>query len=111
VRDHVRHIVDDMRQTSKPHFLEARTYRYRGHSMSDPATYRTKQEVARAKEEDPIITFRDELFADGVLAEEQYKEWQKAARNQASQSVDFADRSPEPPLSNLHNFTYANTNA
>jgi pyruvate dehydrogenase E1 component alpha subunit len=107
VRDRIGHIVSDMRQNSKPHFLEARTYRYRGHSMSDPATYRTKQEVARAKEEDPILTYRDHLISENVLTEDQFKEWQKAARNQASQAVDFADRSAEPPLSNLHNFTYA----
>ncbi|MEM7148108.1 MAG: pyruvate dehydrogenase (acetyl-transferring) E1 component subunit alpha [Verrucomicrobiota bacterium] len=111
VRDHVGNIVRDMRENHQPHFLEIRTYRYRGHSMSDPATYRTKQEVARAKEEDPIHTFRDQLISEGTLSEEQFKEMQKAARDDASQSVTFADNSPDPPLSDIHKYTYALTDS
>ncbi|MEM8954963.1 MAG: pyruvate dehydrogenase (acetyl-transferring) E1 component subunit alpha [Verrucomicrobiota bacterium] len=111
VRDHVANIVHDMRQTHKPHFLEIRTYRYRGHSMSDPANYRTKQEVARAKEGDPILTFRDQLISEGSLTEEEFKAMQKTSRDAASQSVTFADNSPDPPLSDLHKYTYALTDS
>ncbi len=107
VRDQVRNVVEDIRANSHPHFLEARTYRYRGHSMSDPATYRTKQEVDTKKEQDPITTFRDQLISEGLLSDEQFTQAQKAARQEAAESVTFADQSPDPPLSELHDYTYA----
>lgn len=106
VRNAVHHIVEDIRANPHPHFLEARTYRYRGHSMSDPATYRSKQEVEAKKDEDPIAGFRETLTREGTLTNETFKEMQQASRKLASESVSFADRSPNPPLSQLHDYTY-----
>ncbi|MFV1994009.1 MAG: pyruvate dehydrogenase (acetyl-transferring) E1 component subunit alpha [Verrucomicrobiales bacterium] len=109
VRDAVRQIAGDIRANSRPHFLEARTYRYRGHSMSDPATYRSKQEVDERKQDDPINNFRDILISEGSLTEEGFKELQSKAREEAAESVSFADSSPDPPLEQLHDYTYART--
>ena len=58
VRDSFRTVLDAMRKRPYPFFIEARTYRYRGHSMSDPATYRTKEELDKYKNEDPIVRFQ-----------------------------------------------------
>ncbi len=109
VRTAVSRIVTSMRENPHPHFLEIRTYRYRGHSMSDPATYRTKQELEERKREDPIENIRDTLIAEGHLSEEEFKQMQKAARAAAAESVTFADQSPEPPLEELHDYVYART--
>jgi pyruvate dehydrogenase E1 component alpha subunit len=106
VRDSVRQIVDEIRTRPQPHFLEARTYRYRGHSMSDPATYRSKQEVEAKKEEDPIAAFHETLAEEGLITEESFKEMQQAARAEAAESVTFADESPDPPLEDLHGYIY-----
>ena len=107
VRSAVSEIVTSMRKNPHPHFLEIRTYRYRGHSMSDPATYRTKQELEERKREDPIENFRDALIAESSLTDDQFKEMQKTARAAAAESVTFADQSPEPPLEALHDYVYA----
>jgi len=106
VRDSVRQIAEEIRARPHPHFLEARTYRYRGHSMSDPATYRSKQEVEAKKEEDPIAAFHDTLVGEDLLTEETFKEIQQAARASAAESVIFADESPNPPLDDLHGYVY-----
>jgi pyruvate dehydrogenase E1 component alpha subunit len=106
VREAVGAIVAAIRAKPHPHFLEVRTYRYRGHSMSDPATYRSKQEVEAKKADDPITGFRDVLIREGILTEERFTEMQQASRKAASDSVSFADRSPAPPLAELHDYTY-----
>jgi len=63
VRDKVAEVADSIRKESHPAFLEVRTYRYRGHSMSDPASYRTKDELEKYRLDDPIIRLRAQLRA------------------------------------------------
>src|SRR2546428_546948 len=79
--------------------LEADTYRYRGHSMRDPAgaVYRTKEEVEREKLRDPIVLFRDKLLAAGLLAEADVRAIEKDVSDRVDEAVAFADASPEPP--------------
>src|SRR5258708_29610280 len=72
VRDKVAEIVDSIRKEPHPAFLEMRTYRYRGHSMSDPASYRTKQELEKYRLDDPITPFRDQLTPQGKLTNQQF---------------------------------------
>jgi len=106
VRDSFRTVLDAMRKRPYPFFIEARTYRYRGHSMSDPATYRTKEELDKYKNEDPIIGFKSVLLAEGKLDEARFAEMDREAKRLAAESVRFAEESPEPPLEDLYKYTF-----
>jgi pyruvate dehydrogenase E1 component alpha subunit len=84
-----------------PHILEMMTYRYRGHSMSDPAKYRSKEEVEKMRtEHDPITHVRDLLQAAGT-SEEDLKKLDREIRDVVADAADFAQTSPEPPESEL----------
>jgi len=106
VRDSFRTVLEAMRKRPYPFFIEARTYRYRGHSMSDPATYRTKEELDKYKHDDPIIGFKSALMAEGKLDEAQFTELDSEAKQLAAESLRFAEESPEPPLEDLHKYTF-----
>ena len=108
VRDKVAEIVDSIRKEAHPAFLEMRTYRYRGHSMSDPASYRTKQELEKYRLDDPITRLRAQLTREGKLTNEQFDLLDKRAKETALASVKFAEKSPQPPLDTLYDYTYAN---
>jgi pyruvate dehydrogenase E1 component alpha subunit len=106
VRDKLREIVGSIRKEPHPAFVEARTYRYRGHSMSDPASYRTKEELEKYRLEDPITRLRAQLTREGKLSNEEFDKFDKRAKEQAMASVKFAENSAEPPLEDLHAYTY-----
>ena len=99
VRDCVGRAVERARREGVPAFVEARTYRFRGHSMRDPAgaVYRTREEVEREKRRDPIALFTDRCVRDGVLAEADLRIIEKSVNELAEEAVAFADASPEPP--------------
>ena len=85
-----------------PFILEMKTYRYRGHSMSDPAKYRTKEEVNRMRQErDPIDNVKERLIQADV-AEEELKGMDKLIRDTVSEAVEFAQKSEEPDPSELY---------
>jgi pyruvate dehydrogenase E1 component alpha subunit len=85
-----------------PFILEMMTYRYRGHSMSDPAKYRTKEEVDRMRSEhDPIDNARRQLIDNGT-ADDMLKRIDKEIRDIVADAADFAQTSPEPPESELY---------
>ncbi len=104
---HINEAVEKARKNSTPTMLEARTYRFRGHSMSDPGTYRTKEEVEEYKRLDPIITFGAELIAFGIATQEQLEKMDEEIKTIVADAVEFADNSSEPPLEMLHQFVYA----
>jgi pyruvate dehydrogenase E1 component alpha subunit len=106
VRDSLREIVEEVRQTNQPYFVEMRTYRYRGHSMSDPATYRTKEELEKYREQDPIGRLSTQLIEEGGLTKEAFEEMDETAKRITSEAVKFADESPEPPLEDLYCYTF-----
>ena len=106
VRDKVAEIVTSIRKEPHPAFLEVRTYRYRGHSMSDPASYRTKEELEKYRLDDPITRLRAQLTREGKLTNEQFDKIDKEAKESALASVKFAEKSPEPPLEDLYKYTY-----
>jgi pyruvate dehydrogenase E1 component alpha subunit len=85
-----------------PTLVEAKTYRYRGHSMSDPATYRSKEEVADYRRQDPIQILKLRLLQQGQLTEEEYGAFDTAAKEMAEEAAVFAGASPEPELASLH---------
>jgi pyruvate dehydrogenase E1 component alpha subunit len=103
IRDAVARAVDRARHDKTPTLLEARTYRFRGHSMRDPAgaVYRTKEEVEREKLRDPILLFRDRALKAGVLSEDDAKKIEKDVNDLVDEAVAFADASPEPEPSEL----------
>ncbi len=90
-------------EKSEPTLLEIITYRYRGHSMSDPdKTYRDKQEIQEYKEQkDPITLFQNTLLKEGVITEEQISSIDKDARKEAEDAATFADKSPFPPVESI----------
>ncbi|PYJ02676.1 MAG: hypothetical protein DMF00_00965, partial [Verrucomicrobia bacterium] len=107
VRDKVAEVVDSIRKEPHPAFLEARTYRYRGHSMSDPASYRTKDELEKYRLDDPITRLRAQLTREGKLTNEQFDRLDKQAKETVLAAVKFAEQSPQPPLDKLYDYTYA----
>ncbi|MGB3147956.1 MAG: pyruvate dehydrogenase (acetyl-transferring) E1 component subunit alpha [Paracoccaceae bacterium] len=91
-----------------PYILEMMTYRYRGHSMSDPAKYRTREEVQKMKDEkDAIEHVRDLLMEAGQASEEELKAIDKEIKAIVNESAEFAKASPEPDLSELWTDIYA----
>jgi pyruvate dehydrogenase E1 component alpha subunit len=96
VQDAARQALEYVRTGNGPYILEMMTYRYRGHSMSDPAKYRTKEEVDSMKtDRDPITKVKDMLQAAGVK-EEEVKEIDKEIKEIVNDSAEFAQASPEP---------------
>ena len=94
--------LDYVRQGNGPVLMELNTYRYRGHSMSDPAKYRSREEVQEMREHhDPIDGAKTELLARG-FTEEKLKELEKLVRSQVAEAADFAENSPEPEMAELY---------
>ncbi len=102
VREEVGKAVELARQERIPSFLEARTYRFKGHSMSDPARYRTKEEVDQMKAKDPILLFQDKLLKDGVMTEAEFAQLDDRAKKAAQEAVEHAEASPDPELASLY---------
>jgi len=91
-----------------PYILEMMTYRYRGHSMSDPAKYRTREEVEKLKtEKDAIEHVRDLLLGAGLASDEDLKAIDKDIKEIVNASAEYAKESPEPDLSELWTDIYA----
>lgn len=100
--------VAHCRAGNGPYILEMMTYRYRGHSMSDPAKYRTREEVEKIKtEKDCIEHVRDLLLQAGLASDEELKAIDKDIKAIVNESAEFAKESPEPALSELWTDIYA----
>jgi pyruvate dehydrogenase E1 component alpha subunit len=90
-----------------PFILEALTYRYRGHSMSDPAKYRTRDEVQHVREErDPIDRLRKLMLDEGMADEDAFKAIDKEIRAVVNEAASFAQDSPEPEPGELYTDVY-----
>ncbi len=95
--------VEWTRSGKGPIILDMQTYRYRGHSMSDPAKYRSKEEVQKMRSEhDPIEQVKQRLIEKGWATEEELKEIDKEVRDIVADSADFAQNDPEPDASELY---------
>jgi len=91
-----------------PYILEVKTYRYRGHSMSDPAKYRTREEVQKMREErDPIEAVRSLLLTGKHASEDELKAIDKEIKAVVNESAEFSKTSPEPALEELWTDIYA----
>ncbi|MEP3245916.1 MAG: pyruvate dehydrogenase (acetyl-transferring) E1 component subunit alpha [Sneathiella sp.] len=92
-----RKAVEWARSGKGPYILEMKTYRYRGHSMSDPAKYRSKEEVNKKRaESDPIERVREKLLNDKVYSEDELKDIDRKVKSVVAEAVEFAQESPEP---------------
>lgn len=86
-----------------PYILEMKTYRYRGHSMSDPAKYRSREEVSKVrKESDPIDNLREVLLKHKMTTEEALKDIDREVKAVVTQAANFAQKSPEPDSRELY---------
>jgi len=99
VRECVARAVDRARRDHMPSLVEARTYRFRGHSMRDPAgaVYRTRDEVDRERQRDPIVLFGDRCRREGLLGDQDIEALEKAASDLVDEAVAFAEASEPPP--------------
>src|ERR687884_142569 len=108
VRAATERAVERARKNYLPSLIEVRTYRFMGHSMSDPGHYRTRAEIERYQERDPIKVFGNNLREKGILDDAGLKEIEDRVRAEVERSVKFADESPEPPPEELFTDIYAN---
>jgi len=97
--------VEHARRTSEPTLLEIRTYRYRGHSMSDPGKYRTPDEIEQQKKLDPLMRAREQLKALG-RSEEELQKLDAEIEAEVQDAIRFAEESPEPSPDILEPTTY-----
>lgn len=99
--------LEHVRNGNGPILLEMKTYRYRGHSMSDPAKYRSKEEVEEYKENrDPINKIREHILKNKYATEEELKNIEKKIKDIVQEAAEFAENSPEPDLSELYTNVY-----
>lgn len=106
VRATMEHAIADARG-GKPSLIEARTYRYKGHSMSDPQKYRTREEIDAYRKRDALQSFATRLVEAGILAQTDVEGLTKRIESAIEDAVAFAEQSPEPSLSELYTDIYA----
>ncbi|WP_327099542.1 pyruvate dehydrogenase (acetyl-transferring) E1 component subunit alpha [Nocardia vinacea] len=107
VRDIATELVEAARREGKPALLEAVSHRLKGHSVVDPAKYRSAEAVSTARESDPVARLQRELIAAGVLDEDTVAAIEAEVREEVDAAVAFADASPHPEPTSLFDYTYA----
>ncbi len=96
-------VLEHVRAGEGPYVMELKTYRYRGHSMSDPAKYRSKEEVTTVrKESDPIDNLRATILEQGLADEATFKEIDREIKGLVNEAAEFSQQSPEPDPSELY---------
>ncbi len=100
-RDHVA-----MAREGQPSLLEVRTYRYRGHSMSDPGKYRTKEELEQKKNEDPIFRLKAYMLDKQLADNELFDQIDEEVKQEVMDAVDFAEESEFPPIETAYEDVY-----
>lgn len=102
----VKQAAEYVRENSMPLILEVKTYRYRGHSMSDPAKYRSKEEVETYKERDPITEIRKIILENNYASEADLKEIEQSVKEIIKEAVEFSENSPLPDEEELYTNIY-----
>lgn len=108
VREAVQRAVERGRESYLPTLLEVRTYRFMGHSMSDPGNYRTRAEIEKYQERDPIKLFSASLLEEKIVDQKSFEQIDKDVREEVERAVRFAEESPEPSPEELFTDIYAN---
>jgi len=109
VAEKSRMILNEIRTLREPYFLECKTYRYRAHSMFDPDLYRDPEEIVLWKKRDPIALWRKTLQSQGILDDHQYDEIKASCDGLVEIAGNFAQKSPDPPLSSLTDFVLSDS--
>jgi pyruvate dehydrogenase E1 component alpha subunit len=99
--------VEICRAEQRPLLVEAMTYRFRGHSMSDPERYRSREQVSKWKEQDPIPAFTARLYAEGKVTEAEVEEMDANAIAVADAAAAAADEAPFPTPESLYDNVYS----
>jgi len=102
--------LERARRGDGPTFIEARTYRYRGHSMSDAEPYRTKDEVSKMKDEDPIELVRYRILDKKWASESELKNIEDNSKEFVEECITFMENSPYPEHSQVYDFVYSEPN-
>ncbi|HEX7722424.1 MAG TPA: pyruvate dehydrogenase (acetyl-transferring) E1 component subunit alpha [Pyrinomonadaceae bacterium] len=108
MREATQRAIKRAREESLPTLIEALTYRYMGHSMSDPGKYRTRAEIEKYQERDPIKVFTKTLKDNGFLSDSDIAEIEAQVKDEVEKAVRFADESPLPDPKELYTDVYAN---
>ena len=108
VRHHVDKALEHLRKGEGPLFLEAKTYRFRGHSMADPSAYRESSEVVQWQEKDPIDNLAKLAIQYDIFKESDLEKLDKEIQETVDDAIAFADESDEPDMADLHNNIYEN---
>ena len=108
VRHHVDKALEHLRKGEGPLFLEAKTYRFRGHSMADPSAYRESSEVVKWQEKDPIDNLAKLAIQYDIFKESDLEKIDKEIQETVDDAIAFADESDEPDMADLHNNIYEN---
>lgn len=106
VHEAVSKAADHIRSGKGPYFLEIKTYRYRGHSVSDPAKYRTKDELNEYKALDPIDIIKERILENEIVSESEILKIEDAIKAEIAEAVKFADESDLPLASELYDDNY-----
>lgn len=109
VHEAVSRAAERARKGDGPTFLEFKTYRFRGHSMSDPQKYRTKEEVADWKSRDPIAMVKDRILKNEIATEEELDAIDKKIKETVAEAVKFAEESDYPDAKEAFEAVYADT--
>jgi pyruvate dehydrogenase E1 component alpha subunit len=107
VRETTRAAVESIRKSGGPAFIEAKTFRFQGHSMADPVRYRDAEEARLWEARDPIVTFPRQLLAQDLATEAELEEIRASVDAEVDAAVEFAENSPFPPAEELHTDIYA----
>jgi pyruvate dehydrogenase E1 component alpha subunit len=99
--------VEHARSGGGPYFIEAMTYRYRGHSMSDPELYRLKDEIEEYRRRDAIEALKAHMIEHGMLDDARIKELTERVERAVDDAAAFAEASPQPPISSLYDYLEA----
>jgi pyruvate dehydrogenase E1 component alpha subunit len=106
MREATRVAIARARREHLPYFIEAKTYRFRGHSMSDPARYRSKEELQKWMDRDPIQVLGRRIQTLGIANEEQLQQVDDEARAQVQEAVEFAEQAPVPAPDTVEEHVY-----
>lgn len=107
VYEQTREAVDYIRRGGGPYFLEALTYRFRGHSMADPMDYRKREEEYRWEARDPILTLQERLLAQDAISQSDLDTLNQGVEHELEEAIQFAEESPIPPPEALFEDIYA----
>lgn len=106
VHDAITRAAEHIRSGKGPYFLEIKTYRYRGHSVSDPAKYRTKEELEAYREKDPVEMIQEKILKDKIATQKEVDAVINLINDEIDHAMEFAEKSPLPLPSELYDDNY-----